>query len=77
MGARARAEQLAAVKWRFNAWAKYSNWKRDEKIGSLMAEAAGADEIQAVFGKKRVVLEGGSIDVNGQGTLHHHRRMPA
>jgi agmatine deiminase len=65
----ARAGALSAVKWRFNAWAKYPNWKRDEKIGSLMADATGAHEIQAVFGKKRVVLEGGSIDVNGQGTL--------
>ena len=65
----AHAAQLAAVKWSFNAWAKYPNWKRDEKIGSLMAEAAGADEIQAVFVKKRVVLEGGSIDVTGLGTL--------
>jgi agmatine deiminase len=60
---------LTAVKWQFNAWAKYPNWKRDEKIGSLMADAVGAREIQAVFGKKRVVLEGGSIEVNGQGTL--------
>jgi len=60
---------LAAIKWQFNAWAKYSNWKRDEKIGSLMAQAAGAREIQAVFGEKRVVLEGGSIDVNGRGSL--------
>src|SRR5207245_1599876 len=23
---------LAAIKWRFNAWAKYPNWKHDEKI---------------------------------------------
>ena len=61
--------QYAAVKWRFNAWAKYPNWKRDERIGSLMARAAGATEIQAVFGKRRIVLEGGSIDVNGQGSL--------
>jgi agmatine deiminase len=60
---------LAAVKWRFNAWAKYSNYQRDEKIGSLMARAADAQELRAVFGKQRVVLEGGSIDVNGQGTL--------
>ena len=60
---------LAAVKWRFNAWAKYSNWQRDEKIGSLMAQAANAREFRPVFGKQRVVLEGGSIDVNGQGTL--------
>ena len=60
---------LAAVKWRFNAWAKYSNYQRDEKIGSLIAKAASARELRAVFGKQRVVLEGGSIDVNGQGTL--------
>jgi agmatine deiminase len=60
---------LAAVKWRFNAWAKYSNYRHDEKIGTLIAKAAHAREWRAVFGKPRVVLEGGSIDVNGQGTL--------
>jgi len=60
---------LAAIKWRFNAWAKYSNWQHDEKIGSLMAKAAGFAEVRAVFGNKRIVLEGGSIDVNGRGTL--------
>ena len=60
---------LASVKWRFNAWAKYSNWKLDEKIGSLMAKAASAEKIPAVCGKQCVVLEGGSIDVNGCGTL--------
>jgi len=60
---------LAAVTWRFNAWAKYSNYRHDEKIGSLMAETATAGEIRPLFGKHRVVLEGGSIDVNGQGTL--------
>jgi agmatine deiminase len=64
-----KGEGFTGIKWQFNAWAKYSNWKRDEKIGSLMAEAAGATEEQAVSGKGRVVLEGGSIDVNGQGTL--------
>jgi agmatine deiminase len=60
---------LAAIKWLFNAWAKYPNYQHDEKIGSRMAEASGAREIPAVHGKSRVVLEGGSIDVNGQGTL--------
>jgi agmatine deiminase len=58
-----------AIKWRFNAWAKYSNWKHDEKIGSLMAEACGVEEVRPIFRGKRVVLEGGSIDVNGCGTL--------
>jgi agmatine deiminase len=60
---------LAAIKWRFNAWAKYSNWQHDEKIGSLMAQQTGAQEIRPTFGKKHVVLEGGAIDVNGCGTL--------
>jgi len=62
-------EHLAAVKWRFNAWAKYSNYQHDDKIGSSMAQTVSARELRAVFGKQRVVLEGGSIDVNGQGTL--------
>ena len=60
---------LQAIKWRFNAWAKYPNWKLDEKIGSRMAKAAHAHEIRPLFGKERLVLEGGSIDSNGQGTL--------
>src|SRR5882724_7901407 len=55
-----------AVKWRFNAWAKYSNWKFDEKVGSRMAKTAHAEEVRPLWGKSRVVLEGGSIDVNGK-----------
>ncbi|MGA2022933.1 MAG: agmatine deiminase family protein [Candidatus Sulfotelmatobacter sp.] len=60
---------LLATKFRFNAWAKYSNWRHDEKIGSLMAESARAEEIRPLHNDARVVLEGGSIDVNGCGTL--------
>ncbi|HEY1265419.1 MAG TPA: agmatine deiminase family protein [Terriglobales bacterium] len=59
----------AGVKWRFNAWAKYRNWQHDEKIGTNMAKAARAQELRPLFGEHRVVLEGGSIDVNGRGTL--------
>ncbi len=66
---RAYIERLAAVTWRFNAWAKYPNYKNDEKISSLMTKAAGAQELRTMFGKLRVVLEGGSIDSNGKGTL--------
>lgn len=61
--------KLAAIKWLFNAWAKYPNYQHDEKIGSRMANAAQATEIRPIHKKSRVVLEGGSIDVNGQGTL--------
>jgi len=58
-----------ALKFRFNAWAKYSNWRYDEKIGSLMAEAANAEEVRPVAMGERIVLEGGSIDVNGYGSI--------
>jgi len=61
--------QLAAIKWRFNAWAKYPNWEHDEKIGSQMADATRVTEFRPMFGSARVVLEGGSIDVNGRGSL--------
>ena len=65
----AGAARLSAVTWRFNAWAKYPNWRRDQNIAGLMAKAAGANEIQPEFKGRRVVLEGGSIDVNGCGTI--------
>jgi agmatine deiminase len=58
-----------ALKFCFNAWAKYSNWRHDEKIGSLMAKAAHVREIRPVSLGSRIVLEGGSIDVNGAGTI--------
>ena len=60
---------LTGITWRFNAWAKYSNWQRDQKIGGLMAEAGGALEQQPICAKNRVVIEGGAIDSNGQGSL--------
>jgi agmatine deiminase len=61
--------ELLATNFRFNAWAKYSNYRHDEKIGSLMANVAGVQEIRPLSKNARVVLEGGSIDVNGCGTL--------
>jgi agmatine deiminase len=68
-GDAAKARAMAALKFRFNAWAKYSNWRHDEKIGSLMSKATQTSEIHPVSGGARIVLEGGSIDVNGAGTI--------
>jgi len=58
-----------ALHFRFTAWAKYSNYRHDEKIGTLMANATHSQEIRPQHRGTRVVLEGGSIDVNGQGTI--------
>jgi agmatine deiminase len=60
---------LTGIKWRFNAWAKYPNYRHDGKIGSLMAQVARAQEFRAHHHGKPVVLEGGSIDTNGAGVL--------
>ena len=68
-GRQRQDSNLLATKFRFNAWAKYSNWRHDEEIGSLMAKASHSQEVRPVHGGKRVVLEGGSIDVNGRGTI--------
>ncbi len=64
-----RGGSLGAVAWRFNAWAKYDDFTRDQAIGPRMGEAAGAKVAQPLWKQRRVVLEGGSIDGNGCGTL--------
>jgi len=65
--------KLGITHWQFNAWAKYPNYKKDEKLPALIAQKFGVETWQpelANNGKpKRVVLEGGSIDVNGRGTM--------
>ena len=65
----AENSQLLALTFDFNAWAKYPNYKYDAKLGSRIAKAVGARIVQPLAGDHRVVLEGGSIDVNGCGAL--------
>jgi agmatine deiminase len=55
--------------WQFNGWAKYPNWDVDDAVPSVIASRLGLQEVQPVSGQRRVVLEGGSIDVNGLGSL--------
>jgi agmatine deiminase len=57
-------DEIAAIKWRFNGWAKYDNHLLDEAAGISIAALAGVRARQA-----DCVLEGGSIDVNGAGLL--------
>jgi agmatine deiminase len=60
----------AAVCWAFNAWAKYKDWKRDVKVNAAIARAAGVPTFEpARPAGGRFVLEGGAIDVDGEGTL--------
>jgi agmatine deiminase len=65
----ALALEAIALNFRFTAWAKYSNYAHDQKIGSLMSTVADAEKILPTHKNSRIVLEGGSIDVNGEGTI--------
>jgi len=56
--------EIALTAWRFNAWAKYDDWRRDATIPDYLAE-----RLKLVSFAPDMVLEGGSIDVNGQGLL--------
>ncbi len=71
-----RGRELAAVKWRFNAWAKYPDWELDDAAGIKMARAVTnlqwrpqPKQRSAAERESFLVLEGGSIDVNGHGML--------
>jgi len=61
--------ELAVVNFRFNAWAKYPDWKKDVHIHRRAAHALGVHLFEPQWNGKPVVLEGGAIDVNGRGTI--------
>jgi agmatine deiminase len=65
---------VGLTNWRFNAWAKYSDWQLDDQLPGRMAELLGLPEWQPAVrladdSLRRLVLEGGSIDSNGEGIL--------
>ena len=60
---------LAIVGFRFNAWAKYPDWRRDAQLPARAARALRLPLVNAELRGRGFVLEGGSIDVNGRGTL--------
>ncbi len=63
------AGEPCALDWRFNAWAKYRNYQRDAEIAQYAAQHSGAPVCVPLHHDRQVVLEGGAIDVNGQGVL--------
>ncbi|MFZ0336626.1 MAG: agmatine deiminase family protein [Terracidiphilus sp.] len=65
--------QIGLTNWRFNGWAKYDDWHLDDKLPGRVTKLLGCPHwqplVQIQDGTKYCVLEGGSIDVNGQGSL--------
>jgi agmatine deiminase len=64
-----RSGQLRGVDWPFNAWGGregglYASWERDARVARKVLEIEGADRYRAPM-----VLEGGAIHVDGDGTV--------
>ena len=81
-----RKGRVGLTNWRFNAWAKYDDWRLDDKLPGRIEKLLGLPAWQPCPDPRRherqteraaCVLEGGSIDVNGAGTAAHHRGVPA
>ncbi|MGB9069190.1 MAG: agmatine deiminase family protein [Candidatus Acidiferrales bacterium] len=63
------APRKALLNFAFNGWAKYDDYKKDAQV---VARTNAKLKRHVVFPEhqgRRVVLEGGSIEVNGRGTL--------
>jgi agmatine deiminase len=61
--------QVEALDWSFNAWAKYPNFEHDDRIPDFAARTLGLKKHEPALRQRRIVLEGGSIDVNGSGVM--------
>lgn len=66
-----RGGRIEWVQWAFNGWAKYDNYAQDANVPGLVARVSGLPVAQAARPESGVplVLEGGAIETDGQGTL--------
>lgn len=61
--------RVGFTNWRFNGWAKYDNWQKDDALPDQLEGILNLPSWKPEVRGQRVVLEGGSIDVNGAGLL--------
>ena len=61
------------IDWKFNGWAKYDSYARDNRLPRKIARWLGlrrwVPRVEKGWRRDRVVMEGGAFDVNGRGTL--------
>jgi agmatine deiminase len=61
---------VVLVDWAFNGWAKYDNWQRDSLVGDAIAHLTGLPRLEPRRPSgEQIVLEGGGIEVNGEGLM--------
>jgi agmatine deiminase len=66
-------DRVGLIAWKFNAWAKYDNYRHDRRLPRRLSKWLGlrrwVPRVEQGGERDRVVMEGGAIDVNGLGTL--------
>ena len=62
---------VTLMNWGFNAWAKYPNYARDAQVGAAIERITGLPRVEPTRPDdgSRLVLEGGGIETDGEGTL--------
>jgi len=63
--------KVELIDWGFNAWAKYDNYSKDADIGRVIERITGLPRTEAKRedNGQRLILEGGGIEVNGNGMM--------
>ncbi len=69
LGRDAPRPEVAILKFGFNAWAKYPDWQKDARVSERAARVLGYRLFPVKENGREVVLEGGSVEMNGRGTL--------
>ena len=60
---------LVVAGFRFGAWSRYPDWRRDRRVPARAAKGLGLPLLPVRRLGRDVVLEGGAIDVNGAGSI--------
>ena len=63
------APETAIVHFHFNGWAKYDNWRKDTTVPETAARLLRKKLFHAECQGHPFVIEGGGMELNGQGTL--------
>ena len=68
-----KAKNKVMLNFKFNAWSKYKDYKKDNDINRKLSKLTKIKKIDAIVKvnkkSKKLVLEGGAIDVNGKGSI--------
>ncbi len=66
---RRRTREIAIARFRFNGWARYPDWRKDNQVPGRVGRRLGFRSFPIRASGRDFVLEGGAIDVNGRGSL--------